>query len=34
MTVKYNVTGAKRKELVDTVSAALILEGYLNSKKI
>ena len=29
-----DIRGKKRKELVDTVSAALILEGYLNSKKI
>ncbi len=28
-----DIRGAKRKALVDTVSAALILEGYLNSKQ-
>ena len=29
-----DIRGKKRKSLVDTVSAALILEGYLNSKRI
>lgn len=28
-----DIRGQKRKSLVDTVSAALILEGYLNSKR-